>query len=528
MRLPDDARRLSPVADDEIIELTLVLRRKPRALPSPAGWPYADGAPLNRETFGDTFGADAADVERVQAFARASGLTVTACEPRRRVLWLSGPAQAVQRAFGVELGYYEWPGRAARFRGCRGEVTLPPAVCPAVLAVLGMDQRPLARPHFRRARQERPPGGFTPPELARLYAFPDGLDGSGQVIGILELGGGYRPEDLQAYFGSLGLPAPGVVAVSVDGGANRPGGDADGEVMLDIEVAGALAPGAGIVVYFAPNTDRGFHDAISQAAHDTVHRPSILSISWGAPENAWNAMARSAVDAALEDAAGVGVTVPIAAGDNGSSDGESDGVPHVDFPASSAFALACGGTRLTAAAGAIAGEVVWNELANGEGATGGGVSAVFARPGYQSGIRLPESPQTPLAGRGVPDVAADADPETGYRVRVDGRDLIIGGTSAVAPLWAGLVARLNQKLGRPLGHVNAVLYRMGESAFRDIVSGNNGAFRAAAGWDACTGLGSPDGAMLLQALTAAGRTPAGVGKSGGRVSAAGGRRRRGS
>jgi kumamolisin len=170
----------------------------------------------------------------------------------------------------------------------------------------------------------------------------------------------------------------------------------------------------------------------------------------------------------------------------------------VDFPASSPFVLACGGTRLEAADDEIAREVVWNAAG---GATGGGISDVFAPPQWQSSAGVPPSANPGgRRGRGVPDVAGDADPATGYRVRVDGRDAVFGGTSAVAPLWAALVARINQRLGTPVGFVNPRLYAAPSGAFNDITSGTNGAYDAAAGWDPCTGLGTPDGAALLDAL----------------------------
>ncbi len=271
--------------------------------------------------------------------------------------------------------------------------------------------------------------------------------------------------------------------------------------MLDIEVIGALAPAAALLVYFAPNTDRGFYEAISQAAHDTARRPSVISISWGGPEDSWTAASRAALNSALEDAAALGVSVTVACGDNGSSDGESGTQPHVDFPASSPYALACGGTRLTAQDGMISTEVVWNESSAGEGATGGGVSSAFALPVWQQGVTVPKNPAG-AAGRGVPDVAGNADPMTGYQVLVDGQAQVIGGTSAVAPLWAALLARCNQKLGRSVGDVHAALYQLGTHVFRDITSGSNGAYQAGPGWDACTGLGSPNGEALLAGLAA--------------------------
>jgi kumamolisin len=270
--------------------------------------------------------------------------------------------------------------------------------------------------------------------------------------------------------------------------------------MLDIEVSGAVAPGARIVVYFAPNTDQGFHDAITTAVHDAVNKPSVISISWGGPEDTWTQQAANAMLQAVTDAAAMGVTVTAAAGDDGSSDGVNDNKLHVDLPACLPPVLACGGTRLNTTHGALTSEVVWNELANQEGATGGGVSKIFPIPSYQANAGVPKNPETSFAGRGVPDVAGDADPVTGYLVRVDGKSMVIGGTSAVAPLWAGLVALINQQLGRPLGFLQPAIYQIGTSAFRDITTGNNGAYAAGANWDACTGLGSPNGTALVQAL----------------------------
>jgi len=282
-------------------------------------------------------------------------------------------------------------------------------------------------------------------------------------------------------------------------------------VMLDIEVAGAIAPAAKIVVYFAPNTDQGFLDAITTAVHDSTNQPSVISISWGSAESNWTAQAMTNFDEAFQSAAAMGVTVCVASGDNGSSDGVNDGNNHVDFPASDPFVLGCGGTTLQASNEQIVNETVWNDQSSGGGATGGGVSDVFALPSWQNGFDVPE-PTVQAGGRGVPDVSGDADPNTGYNILVDGESGVFGGTSAVAPLWAGLVARLNQQLanqqtGKSIGFLNPLIYTQaveGEG-FHDVTEGSNGAFSAGPGWDACTGLGSPDGVPLGTALTA---TPA--------------------
>jgi kumamolisin len=413
-----------------------------------------------------------------------------------------------------------------------GALSIPARLSGIVTAVLGLDDRPQARPQFRRApafgsRETAEPEDGTPgqkapaqptgepltaPQVASFYQFPDGTDGTGQTVAIIELGGGYTPSDLSTYFSGLGLSVPSVTAVGVDGGSNSPGQQADGEVELDIEVVGGVAPGAVQFVYFANNTDQGFIDAISQAVHATP-TPIAVSISWGQSEDQWAAQSRTAMNEAFADAAALGVTVTVAAGDNGSSDDPSEQTQvHCDFPASSPNALACGGTKLigNTATFAITSEVVWNELANNEGAGGGGVSDTFPLPSYQTNAGVPVSASTGHAGRGVPDVAGNADPVTGYMVVVDGQQEPIGGTSAVAPLWAGLIARLAQATGKRFGLLQPMLYAGGapgvaQSGFNDIVEGNNGAYKAGPGWDACTGLGTPNGTALLNILS--GTTP---------------------
>jgi kumamolisin len=269
--------------------------------------------------------------------------------------------------------------------------------------------------------------------------------------------------------------------------------------MLDIEVAGAIAPAAQIAVYFGPNTDQGFLDAVTTAIHDTTNKPSVISISWGGPESSWTQQSLNAFDQAFQAAAAMGITVCVAAGDNGSSDGGSG--DNVDFPASDAYVLACGGTSVQASGSSITSQTVWNDGSQG-GATGGGISSVFPLPSYQEGLSaaLTAGGTKRLTNRGVPDVAGDADENTGYDVRVDGTDTVIGGTSAVAPLWAALIARINSANRKSVGFVNPILYE-NQSAFSDITQGNNGTFAAAVGWDACTGLGSPDGTKIAVVLS---------------------------
>jgi kumamolisin len=495
--LPRAIRAADPVPADTLIQVTMVLRRR-APLPDPAGL-----APISKAQFAATYGADPADVELVTATVTALGARVVAVRAAARQVRIEATAAAVSRMFGttLELITSQDPrGTEITHRVRTSPISVPAVLDGVITAVLGLDGRPQARPQIRYPVPTAVSSSYTPVQLGRIYRFPDGTDGTGHTIALIELGGGFEQADLDAYFTGLGISAPVVTAVGIDGGANTPEHNpsgADGEVLLDIEVAGALAPGATLVVYFAPNTDAGFVDAVAAAAHATP-TPTAISISWGLYEDGWTGQARGAMDGALADAATLGVTVTVAAGDGGSTDGASDGRSHVDFPASSPHALACGGTRLEAnpATGEVRSETVWNN-GTGRGATGGGVSGAFDQPNWQAAAGVPVRGTKP--GRGVPDVAAVADPQTGYRVRVDGTDTVIGGTSAVAPLWAALVTRLAQAAHRRLGLLQPALYSM-PRGFRDITTGNNGAYAAGPGWDACTGLGAPDGTGLLAGL----------------------------
>ena len=440
-------------------------------------------------------------------FAQRAGFAVVGESVGGRAVRLRGPTRRWSEEFAVRLRRVAW--NALEVRAREGPIHLPRELEGIVVAVLGLDNRPQARPHRIRHRTEAPTDvAYDPPAVAAAYSFPPGSDGSGEALAVLELGGGFSASDLRQFFARLSLPTPTVTVVPVDGASNSPTGSVDGpdgEVELDLEIAGSLAPGARLIAYFAPNTDEGFLDGVNAAIHDATNRPSILSISWGGPEPSWTDQARNALNAACEDAAALGVTVLVAAGDAGATDGSTNGALTVDFPASSPYVVACGGTRLVLTPARS--EVVWNELAIHEGATGGGVSESFARPSFQSNVGVPAAPNG-FVGRGVPDVAGDADPASGYHVVVDGQSIVLGGTSAVAPLWAALVARLNEALGSPLGYLTPRLYDPAETAtFTDIVSGNNDGYTAGPGWDACTGWGSPNGMRLLAALQSAPNAP---------------------
>jgi kumamolisin len=507
------ARAVGAANPDERIEVTVRLRsRSPEKItgknimsPEKLGaQPINERQYISRDEFRQRFGADPADVTKLEEFAHEHGLAISKVELAQRIVVLTGTVAKFSDAFDVELVRFQHAD--GEYRGRTGSISIPPELDGVVLGVHGLDNRPQARPHFRLRKAGAMAAGaqsFYPPDVAKLYDFPTN-DGTGQCIGLIELGGGYRVRDLNAYFKSLNLAPPKVKAVSVDGGHNHPTHDpnsADGEVMLDIEVAATIAQGAEIVVYFAPNTDQGFLDAITTAISDNTHKPSVVSISWGGPESNWTQQSLTAFDQAFQDAAQLGVSICCAAGDAGSDDGVGDGLQHVDFPASSPYALACGGTFIQTAQTPPV-EQVWND--GPSSATGGGVSDAFPLPVWQQGVGVPASANpSHNVGRGVPDVAGDADPNSGYIIRVDGSQGVIGGTSAVAPLWAALIALINASTGKPLGYFNPLLYtQLSKSgSFQDITTGNNGSYSAATGWDACTGWGTPDGTALLGAIS---------------------------
>jgi kumamolisin len=481
---------------------------------------------LTHAEYRKSHGADPESVGLVRKFARQFHLKVEPDTPgpERRTVKLSGTIADMQKAFGTSLSHKTIDGVTYRVR--EGSIDIPSDLIGHVVAVLGLDNRPQAHSHFRIKGQKgdtaarrakgkgiaKPHAGsvsYTPIQIAQLYGFPANANANDQTIGILELGGGYRTADISAYFKGLGLNVPSVTTVSVDGGKNSPtnANSADGEVMLDIEVAAAVAPGAKIVVYFAPNTDQGFIDGIATAVHDTTNKPSVLSISWGSAESNWTTQSLNALDAACQSAAALGVTITVATGDDGSTDGETDGKNHVDFPASSPHVLACGGTSVQSDGSSITSETVWNGLPSG-GATGGGVSNFFPLPTWQADAGVPQ-PTNAAGGRGTPDVSGNADPTTGYQIRIDGANYVIGGTSAVAPLWAGLIALANQQNGKSAGFIQPAIYASkAASAFNDITYGTNYTgtpvgFEAGPGWDACTGLGSPIAPKVITTINPA-------------------------
>jgi len=486
-----NATFVAPVDPNE--QLAVTMRLRPQTdIPSS----YLPGA---RDEFERLHGAAESDIAKVTAFANDYGLSVDSVDAASRSVVLSGNAQRMQTAFDVQLA--ECRNADQSFRTETGVPSLPANIANAVIGVFGLDDRATSASQTRIGNLNAArTNGYTPLDVAKAYDFPAG-DGTGEHVAVISLGGRYDDTVQTQYLKSLGLAHVPFNVVNIDGGADdsRASGPT-GENTLDAEVIGALVPNADKTMYIAPNTDRGFLDAIATALHDKHHNTAI-SISWGSAEQRFTPQAVRAFNELFKEAKAMGVNVFCAAGDNGSSDGIDDGRRHVDFPSSSPSVIANGGTKLvTNAAGGIATETVWNEAAQGSGATGGGISDINPRPPGQRDL--------PIGGRGVPDIAGDADPVTGYRILVppgEGQSKpgleLIGGTSAVAPLYAALAARIEQNLGHPIGDLQKAIYDAPASAFHDVTSGNNGAYSAKPGWDAATGRGSVDGTALLHALT---------------------------
>src|SRR5438445_6584134 len=341
--------------------------------------------------------------------------------------------------------------------------------------------------HYLRPRLEQHTGStFTPLQLAQIYNFPTGLTGAGQKIGIIELDGSWSMSDITAYMQFLGIHAtPNITNVFVDG-ASLHSSDADLEVILDIEIICAIAPAAEIRVYFAPNTLQGFYDAFLHAYND---RCTLISCSWGAPEDAFGSSNITNYNNLFSTIVNGGTTILVASGDKGSSDVGSGN--NCDFPSSSVYSLACGGTRLTASGNTRISEVVWNDNPTSS-ASGGGISKYLTKGSYQSNINISNM-------RLSPEFSGNADPQSAYVVIMNGSTTNVGGTSAVAPLYTGLLALVNQSLGRAVGFLHPVLYAH-TSMFFDVVSGNNGYYVSSVGYDNCSGLGVINGQALLSVL----------------------------
>ncbi|WP_043289069.1 S53 family peptidase [Paraburkholderia oxyphila] len=532
-KLPGSLRHVMPGAKvlgqanaHGVIEVTLKLRRK-LALPDLEARP---AAPLTRDELATRYGASQDDIDKVTQVMSQYGLKTVGSSLGARTVRLAGPVSAMESAFNVKL--FNYAHADGNYRGRVGYLFIPDALKDIVQGVFGLDNRRTVRRRRQpvhgttapQALSSSHPSWYVPAQFATHYDFPQG-DGTGQTVGILEFGGGYFSSDLSKFCEKAGVSVPTVTPVSTDGTSTESKDGAEGEVMLDIEVIAGLCPKSGIVVYFAAWTEAGMIAGLDAAMQDKTNNPGVLSISWGAPEGTdiWSDQAMSQINETLKEAAYLGMTVCVAAGDDGSSDGLADGQAHVDFPSSSPYALSVGGTTIVDFAGAAA-DVVWMEgdglRADQGGSSGGGVSDVFQRPDWQSAITITSVNPGAITGRCMPDVAANADWNASpYLLVVDGHAQANGGTSAASPLWAGLIALINSQLsgGKRVGYLTPMLYQtagaggaatLGAAACTDVTSGNNntasaGGYSAGAGYDAVSGWGTPQGQKLLAAIQAA-------------------------
>jgi hypothetical protein len=483
------------------LSASILVRRRPDGPPSPSGNILAATSPpqrLSREEFAASYGAAQADLDQVAAFAQGQGLTVMDTNAARRTVVVSGTVEQMNKAFAVDLGQYQSPSGTRPdapgtpsgpppYRGYDGPVRVPANLGDIVEGVFGLDNRQLGRPAIVSADATPAIPPLTPPDVARLYQFPT-LSATGQTIGIIEFGGGYQLSDVQDYFNNVvNLPVPSVTSVSVGGATNSPGGGADIEVILDICVAGSVAPGANIVVYFAPNNEQGMIDVITTVLNDTTNKPSVLSISYVSPD----VPSTTSISSVMSDFKEIGVTVFAASGDYGSGTG-------VSYFATDPWVTGCGGTTVENVSGTSFTEVAW------AGSTGG-ISNVFPLPEWQKLAGIPPSVTSSPpghVGRGVPDIAGNGDPNTGYTLILNGASTSLwGGTSAVAPLYAGFTALLNATLGESVGYLNYDLYSpVGPYPYNDVTSGSNGGYSASSGWDAVTGWGSINGSVMVRFL----------------------------
>jgi kumamolisin len=480
-------------------------------------------APLSDAEFAEKFGSRPESLQAVSKFAEEYGIKVSESDLASGRVVLKGGAGQFSDAFETKLAEYESSG--VKYRGRKGSLSIPRELSPHIGSVLGTDNRPQARANIVRLMAPEgpaptPPGeppkdgptpepngkkvkGFMPNEVADAYNFPKDATGKGQGVAVIELGGGLDQADNAKYYQDHKLPQPKINLIEVGGAKNKPGynSQADSEVALDSQVIGVVAPEATQNIIFAPNSDKGFVDAITRGtfaqAGEVANRS--ISISWGAPEEAWTQQAKDGMGEAFKKAALKGISIFAASGDDGALDRARSGKWQVDFPASNPEVTGTGGSRLVLTDG-LRTETAWNNHREND-ASGGGISQVYQLPDFQKDAKVPVHATTGQPGRGVPDIAGNADPLSGYIIRVDGKETVTGGTSAVAPLYSALMMKINESMGRSVGNLNPWFYK-NTSIFNDIVEGDNNAYKAGPGWDAVTGLGSIDGTKMLNALRA--------------------------
>lgn len=491
-RLPwPRSRQVAPLTADGDVLLTAWLRPKrggdldrERALSLGATSPLKRSC-ADRKTLAQQTSADPADVDALRRYCQGFGIEIV--KTHWRSATLSGPLDRLIEAFGATVAVFE-DEMQQRFRHRSDALLVAPEIANVIRGVFGLHQWPRSRKLGALQRHSQP---LLASDVATRYRFPEG-DGAGQTIAVVQLRGKFDPKDFMQCMSAQGVTTALPIVERVDDAAvaHEIATTHDLEAALDVQIIASLAPAARIVVYEAPDDERGTIDAIRDAVFDEEYAPSIISISYGWPEQLWTPVALDILDELFTAAALAGISVFCSSGDNG-AELSYDGAPHVLAPASSAFVAACGGTVIPPDGSA---EQAWER-------TGGGFSSRAGVPPWQNETQAVALRYGARAGRGVPDVAAQQSP--GYYTILESTELAMGGTSAVAPMWAALTARLNQRLGAPSGFFVPILYaRSGDGLVADVTAGGSDTYQAAPGWDPCSGLGTPIGVEIENALRA--------------------------
>lgn len=452
---------------------------------------------LTRTQLENYFGCHESDIKDLEAYFRGFDLKITEFLNLSRILKLEGSIENFEKCFHSEIGIFEGPNKS-RYVAYKKALYLPQEFVQKIVHVRGLIYLPKkavripSKTHDKIAAPTYKQVGYSPKRLAEAYNFPKKLKGNGQCIGILELGGTFNESDFQAFFKKQKVKEPIIEHVGKVEGKDTFVNNA--EVTLDTEVIGALVPEAVLVIYYG-------HDLIEAFKHiledKEGHCPSVISISWAAAEEGYRPDQIEDLDYLIFQLSLLGITLIGATGDQGAKNATSHA--QICIPASNPLVLACGGTQLQLDKRKVKSEVVWNEF-GGSVATGGGFSKLYPAANYQKKA-LQKYPYLKVNTRGIPDIAANASMRFGYDSTYNGQNMVIGGTSAATPLWAALIAMFNQSLGYNLGFLNSVLYQMaGSDAFNQITSGDNQIYHASKYWNPCTGLGSPNGAKLLEEL----------------------------
>ncbi|WP_158598349.1 S53 family peptidase [Falsibacillus albus] len=472
---------------------------------------------LTTEEFKAQYGPTDESVEKVKSFLKKQGFKVQGVSSNNAFITVSGKIGQMEDAFGVKINDYK-NDKGQTYFSNEDAPEIPAEFAGIIADVEGLNNEPqFTHPNIRKPFKldthktgavdphagSGPAGGYTPDELKNAYNVTPlasaGYDGSGQKVAVMELDG-YKASNISTYDSHYGLGSPTPTNVYVDG-YNGAAGQGQVEVELDIEVINAIAPKAQVMVYEGPNTGQGLIDTYQKIATD--NQAKSVSVSWGISELQAGSSLMNSLHTVFSQLAAQGQSVFAASGDNGAYDA-GDSKLAVDSPANDPYVTGVGGTHLTLSGSSYGSESIWANSSNKTGG-GGGLSTVYSMPSYQSGPGVQNSYSN--GKRQVPDVSADADPATGYSIYSSGSWTVVGGTSAAAPLWAGIAALNNQYAAANgkgnLGQANPTLYRMFNTtqtypAYHDITSGNNLYYPATSGYDMASGIGTPNAYNLIR------------------------------